>query len=77
MTTPDVWLDELDLGVEPTFAVPGYTTDERENLGPALERAGYTLVGPWFTGDGDSFGPLTRCVKATDPSGRRVTLVYG
>lgn len=72
-----VWWDELGLDVQPTFAVPGYAADESDNLTPALKRAGYTIHSSWFTGDGDSFGPLTRCVRAIDPKGDRVIVVYG
>jgi hypothetical protein len=72
-----VWWDEIGTDVEPTFAVPGYGLDERDNLAPALEAAGYTDLGSWFTGDGDSFGPLSRCVRATAPDGDRVVVVYG
>ena len=54
---------------EPTYLdldeiLPGLDIDyehcaksEREVITPALEAAGYTVSGPWFTGDGDSSGP--------------------
>jgi hypothetical protein len=72
-----VWWNDIETDAEPTFDVPGYTADERNNLTPALERAGFTFIESWFTGDGDSFGPLTRCVRAVDPSGAQVVVVYG
>lgn len=45
---------------------------ERDVITPALREAGYQLRGHWYTGDGDSFGPLSRCIQ-TD----RVIVVYG
>lgn len=42
-----------------------YWRDEKENLTPALEAAGYEVHGGWRTGDGDSFGPLTRYVQVS------------
>ena len=49
-----------------------YYRCEQEVIGPALRGAGYEHRGIWFTGDGDSFGPLTRCIR-TD----RGLVVYG
>ncbi|MDB4928309.1 MAG: hypothetical protein JWM10_793 [Myxococcaceae bacterium] len=49
-----------------------YAASERDVITPALIAAGYELRGSWFTGDGDSFGPLTRCVD-TDKG----VIVYG
>jgi len=51
--------------------------DELEVLEPALERAGYFTIGHWYTLEGDSFGPLSRAVKALSPAGKHVTLWYG
>jgi hypothetical protein len=53
-----------------------YAATEQEVLSPGLEKLGYTLRTKWFTGDGDSFGPLTRCIKV-EKDGVRVTVVYG
>lgn len=65
-----VWLDDIAPEVEVDYE--HHARCEREVIGPALERLGYRLSGPWFTGDGDSFGPLTRCIR-TD----KVIVVYG
>ena len=59
-------LPELDVDFE------NFAACEKDVIGPALEAAGYRLHGTWFTGDGDSFGPLTRCIK-TDQG----IVVYG
>lgn len=61
----------------PCYDVPGYGAAEREQLTPALEAAGYEVHGDWRTGDGDSFGPLTRYVSVTAPSGERFRVIYG
>ena len=52
-----------------------YAEAEREKVTPLLEALGYEVI-RWCTGDGDSFGPLTRyaiCRK----DGKRVWLMYG
>lgn len=49
---------------------------ERDVITPALNDAGY-LVGPWYTAEGDSFGPLCRAASATAPDGRPVIVSYG
>jgi hypothetical protein len=56
-----LWLDKI----LPTLDVDyeHYATCEREVITPALIEAGYAVLGGWRTGDGDSFGPLTRCVS--------------
>lgn len=38
---------------------PRYTDWERNIATPSLEKLGYT-VGRWYTGEKDSFGPLSR-----------------
>lgn len=49
-----------------------YVESERDIIAPALMMAGYRLIGSFYTGDGDSFGPLTRCIR-TDKG----IVVYG
>jgi hypothetical protein len=49
-----------------------YYECEKITLSPALEAAGYELEGSWYTGEKDSFGPLSRCIN-TD----RGIVVYG
>lgn len=73
------YIDLFDIlpDAEPCYDVPGYATAEREILSPALRRAGYELHGNWRTGDGDSFGPLTRYITATSPSGETFRVIYG
>ena len=48
---------------------------EREVATPALEALGY-MVGLWWTTDGDSFGPLVRCVELTK-DGKKELWYYG
>lgn len=61
---------------DPRFAnVPGYAAWEREIADPWLWKKGWTVVS-WHTGDGDSFGPLTRYAKCL-LRGREYRLVYG
>lgn len=69
--TTYLWLNDILPEVEPAFDGT-YVSCERDVIEPALKAAGYTLFGGWFTGDGDSFGPLTRCVR-TDQG----IVVYG
>jgi len=63
--------------------VPGITIDygnwwlsERDVITPALTSAGYQ-VDSWYTAEGDSFGPLCRAARATDPDGTSVIVSYG
>ena len=58
---PDIKVDYAD-----------YVKCENEIISPALESAGYNICSNWFTGDGDSFGPLTRCIITN-----KGTIVYG
>lgn len=67
---------DLDIPID-EFDFNKYYEGELYILNPALSRAGYTLMGRWYTSDGDSFGPLVRSVKAFDPQGKPVTLWYG
>lgn len=52
-----------------------YRTCEREVISPALEKEGYTL-GNWYDGERDSFGPLSRCIRATRGN-EAIIVVYG
>lgn len=70
MSRTFLYLHEVLPDVEPDF--DNYAECERTVISPALVLAGYTLRGGWYTGDGDSFGPLTRCIN-TDEG----TVVYG
>lgn len=48
-----------------------YWQSEKE-ITPQLEQAGFEIRGSWYTGDGDSFGPLTRCIDTN-----KGIIVYG
>lgn len=52
-----------------------YTDWEKQTAEPALRELGYTVL-YWFTGDGDSFGPLTRVV-VVEKDGIKSSLMYG
>jgi hypothetical protein len=58
------------------FYKHNYRKQEVEILQPRLEELGYTNVS-WHAGESDSFGPLTRICKATDPTGKHVRFMYG
>lgn len=58
------------------FRFAEYFKGEREILTPALQHAGYTLEGAFFSGERDTWGPLSRCIYAVK-DGERVCLVYG
>jgi hypothetical protein len=68
-------LHDLLPKAEPEYDLDKYRRCEHEVLTPALEALGYE-VGGWFTGDGDSFGPLTRCVRVTKDN-KSAVVVYG
>jgi hypothetical protein len=53
-----------------------YWESEESIITPALKSAGYTL-NSWYTGEGDSFGPLSRCIRAVDPNGDNIIIIYG
>lgn len=72
MSRGTIYLDLAEILPDVEVDYERYATCERTVLGPALEAAGYELRGRWTTGDGDSFGPLTRYI-ATD----RGVVVYG
>lgn len=65
-----LWLDDILPDVVVDF--DNYVRCEREVLTPALQAAGFITFDRWYTGDGDSFGPLTRCIDTN-----RGTIVYG
>lgn len=70
MTTYIALEDAVD--VEPEYDLGLFDKHEREVLTPALQAAGFRPIGSWYSGDGDSWGPLTRCLR-TD----RGTIFYG
>lgn len=65
-----IWVDDIlpDLQID----YEHFSTFERTVLGPKLQELGYTLLSPWYTGDGDSFGPLSRCITT-----QKGIVVYG
>lgn len=69
-------LNEILPDVHPTCTNATYAREEREIFTPKLREAGWGVVGPWYTGDGDSFGPLTRCAHIRK-DGVTKTVVYG
>jgi hypothetical protein len=60
MTT---YIDLYDVAPDVKVNYSEYWASERDVITPALEAAGYQIVGSWYTGDGDSFGPLTRGLR--------------
>ena len=54
----------------------GYQDWEKEIATPALIAAGYNTMGIWHTGDGDSFGPLSRFTVAHKDD-RTFVFTYG
>ncbi|MCW3019360.1 MAG: hypothetical protein JWN10_1668 [Solirubrobacterales bacterium] len=65
-----LYIDEILPAIEIDYE--NYRDCEENVIAPALVASGYVLKSGWFTGDGDTFGPLTRCIE-TD----RGTVVYG
>jgi len=64
-----------DAAEEPNYCDRYYWRWENHTATPRLERLGYE-VHRWWTGDGDSYGPMTRCCIAT--KGDEVTrFIYG
>lgn len=49
-----------------------YYQCEQDVLTPALKVAGYIIEGSWYSGESDSFGPLSRCIQ-TDKG----IIIYG
>lgn len=70
------WLDLYKILPDVDVDSNRYRTSEQDDVDPALQAAGYELLGGWKTGDGDSFGPLTRWrrVKKDDKEYR---VIYG
>lgn len=73
-------LGEMDLftflGVDGLqFSYKDFNRDEQRILKPALEAKGFTLI-TFSMGDQDSFGPLTRVVRAVK-DGRGYIFMYG
>lgn len=61
---------------DPRFcAQPGFDEWEREVAEPQLRKKGWTVLS-WHTGDGDSFGPLSRYALC-EIRNRQWRLVYG
>lgn len=54
-----------------------YYKSEVEVVNPQLREHGYKLIGSWFSGEADSFGPLSRNIDAKDPNGKAITIWYG
>lgn len=65
-----LWLNEVLPDVVPDYE--NYYACERDVIGPALRAAGYRLIGGWYCGERDSWGPLSRCIQ-TDKG----VVVYG
>jgi hypothetical protein len=42
-----------------------------------LEQGLYRPLGDWYTGERDSFGPLSRCLKVKTPGDLEKIVVYG
>lgn len=71
------YIDLYDILPDIKVGYSRYWESEKEVISPALKSAGYQLDGPWYTGEGDSFGPLSRCIRVTTPDDKRVIVVYG
>jgi hypothetical protein len=70
-----LYLYDICKGLEINFE--RYWESEKEVINPALEQMGFTIDGRWITGEGDSFGPLSRYVHATLGDSEKVTIWYG
>ncbi len=57
------------------FSYADYYNGEQNILKPALEKLGYYDV-RFYMGERDSFGPLSRVVKASHPDGA-IRAIYG
>jgi hypothetical protein len=79
MSNEDEYVEELDEKIrlsELSFSPFKYQAEEIRFLNPQLEELGYKDI-TWETGDGDSFGPLTRVARMTAPDGKKVWWMYG
>lgn len=74
----DYYVDVHDIvGNDVEIDYTRFYESEREILTPAIKKAGYRIIGNWWTSEGDSFGPLSRSLKAITPEGRQVQIFYG
>lgn len=75
----DICTSELGYCMQPSSYTPNqklfYWDWETKTAEPKLKELGYKVI-RWFTGDGDSFGPLTRVV-VVEKDGKREELMYG
>lgn len=53
-----------------------FYNSERKILNPLLINNGYKIERPWWTSEGDSFGPLSRSCRCTSPEGETVIFFY-
>lgn len=58
------------------FSFDDYFDGEQRIMKPELESKGFTDI-TFHMGERDSFGPLSRIVRATDANGNRRTFMYG
>lgn len=80
METTTKYLQLWDLIPDKAFQDPRYCSTkywewEDQVATKELEKKGWN-VGPWFTGEKDSFGPLSRCVEATVRN-QTFIIIYG
>jgi hypothetical protein len=60
-----------------TIDIKNYHRCEKEVINPFLESIGMTVLDGWFTLDGDSAGPLIRCVRVRHWNGLIGEVFYG
>jgi hypothetical protein len=53
-----------------------YRQSEREVVTPALEGAGYEIIGGWYSPEADSFGPLSRAVTVRNIATNEIMEVF-
>lgn len=63
-------------GLPNNFDFAQYHVGEKTILTPWLVSHGCKLLSNWYTGEQDSCGPLSRCVKVSY-KGEQLTFVYG
>jgi len=63
-------LPDLDIDFQ------NYTSSEINIINPALEKAGYKILGEWYL-DRERGGIYLRAVKTQDPNGLVTTVWYG
>jgi hypothetical protein len=79
MNTDDLYIDLYDLGLtnEPSYDFrSGEMTKQERLITAELVEKGYTVPNRWYTGEGDSFGPLSRCLRVKTPDGKARILCY-